>query len=165
MPPVILEKNRYIVEQAVSIIVGSDTPIENTELANRLIAAGVSTLPLAATRCLLGRYLPKQAEVTGFLSSVQGHGGKVMFWAAAGSAAQPPPNRSWTPVESAAQPPPNRFAPVLAAQKELDDRNGVARTSFPHKVVRSYWVCSDGNEFSHEIDALRHELDTLQSGR
>lgn len=36
--------------------------------------------------------------------------------------------------------------------------NNCGGTTFPKVCTRTYWVCSDDNEFTQEIDALRHEL-------
>lgn len=35
---------------------------------------------------------------------------------------------------------------------------------FPKKEMVAIWHCSDGREFSAEIDALRHELDIFRKG-
>lgn len=47
---------------------------------------------------------------------------------------------------------------VAAISQELSNQTAVAHHQFPYAETRTYWICSDGNEFSKEIDALRHEL-------
>jgi len=37
------------------------------------------------------------------------------------------------------------------------------KSHFPTKTMIPLWTCSDGTEFSQEIDALRHELDVAHT--
>lgn len=50
------------------------------------------------------------------------------------------------------------YGPLVPTPEPSTPPPPATNTTHPILETRSYWVTSDGNEYSQEIDALRHEL-------
>lgn len=161
MSRTLLEKNRCIVETAAQIVLGLNEPIANKDLAQQLVAGGASHQSVGATMQLLRKKLPAHPEILCGQSSLGRRGQKSVVWVAR---TEPTPETI----------PTHALKSVWGAQQQLDQKeaepcphthNGIACTTFPRRETRTYWVCSNGNEFSGEVDALRHELDIARGRR
>lgn len=163
MSRTLLEKNRCIVETAAQIVLGLNEPISNKDLAQQLVSSGSTDIPLASTMRLLRQNLPNHPDILCMQDSLQKRGQKSTLWA----------RRNQSPPDTK---PAHALKSVWDAQQQFDQKAAESRatlhtlhssacTTYPRRETRTYWVCSNGNEFSVEVDALRHELDLVRERR